>query len=135
MKAKNHFIMFLVVFIAWGVFYLIGLPSNYFSDWSSAEKMLLVWMGFFSLLPFFCVMLNIFLEGDYLKKSIWVAFYASVVLFIFDFIVVGLIEKNGIRFLISHWWLSIGYIEAWIVMPLIGYAMKKYEQKLRIALR
>jgi hypothetical protein len=131
-KTKNHLVMLLLAFVAWGAFYLIGLLSHYFTDWSAGEKMLITWMGFFSILPFICVIVNIFLEGDHLKKSLWLAFYASVILFIFDFITVGLIENNGIRFLISHWYLTVGYIEAWVVMPLTGYALKTLEKRLQL---
>ncbi|MBN2039669.1 MAG: hypothetical protein JW864_06485 [Spirochaetes bacterium] len=130
MKIKNHFIMLLLAGVAWGAFYLTGLLSNYFTDWSAGEKMLITWIAFFSILPFICIMVNIFLEGDHVKKSIWLAFYASVCLFVFDFIVVGLIEGKGIGFLISHWYLTAGYIEAWAVMPLTGYAMKKFEDRM-----
>jgi hypothetical protein len=131
MKVKNHPIMFLIAFIAWGVFYLIGLPSNYYTSWSLTEKILLLILTFFAVLPPFSIMINIFLEGDYMKLNIWLAFYASVELFIFDFIAVGIIEGKGIGFLITHWPGTIGYILPWIVFPLIAYAMKKYEAILR----
>jgi hypothetical protein len=129
MNIKNHLIMIIIVIFGWLLFYLIGLPFNYFLDWSNSEKMLLVLIGGFAILPVFTFIIIILLDGDYFLLSIWVAIYASAGLFIIDFIVVGLIQGYGLGFLISHWVLSIGYIEALIIMPLIGYSLKKFNEE------
>jgi hypothetical protein len=125
MNIKKHLILAAVAVLAWAAFYLIGLSSDYFLNWSTAEKILITWMGFFSILPLICFLLVVFLGGDYFKTSLWVAFYASVGPFILDCLVVGLIKGKGISFLISHWYLTIGYLEALVVMPLVGFALKK----------
>ena len=57
--------------------------------------------------------------------SIWFAFYASVLIFVMDFIVVGLIKGHGISFSISHWPQTIAYVYVWIPLPLVGIALKK----------
>jgi hypothetical protein len=129
MNVKKHLFLIIFFFLGWAAFYLIGLPSNYFLGWSTADKILLTLIGFFSIFPLCCFVLVVFLGGDYLKTSLWVAFYASVELFILDYIVVGMIGGNGIGFLISHWVLTIGYVEAWIVIPLVGLALKKFKEK------
>jgi hypothetical protein len=131
MKAKYHFTMLLVAFIAWAAFYFIGLPSDYYTSWSLTEKILIILISFFAVFPAFSIMINIFLEGDYMKLNLWLALYASVGIFIFDFIAVGLIEGKGIGFLITHWIQTAGYIMPWIIFPLIANTMKKYEEKLR----
>ncbi|NNF97876.1 MAG: hypothetical protein HKM93_00715 [Desulfobacteraceae bacterium] len=128
MNIKKHLVLITVVCVAWAVFYLIGLSSDYFLTWTTAEQMLITWMGFFSILPFFCFFVVVFLGGDYFKTSLWFAFYASVELFAFDYVVVGLIEGQGLGFLMSHWYLTIGYFEAWIVMPLVGSALMKFKE-------
>lgn len=129
MNIKKHLILITVACLAWAAFYLIGLPSDYFLSWSSAEKILITWMGFFAILPLICTLVVVFLGGDYFRTSVWLALYASFGLFILDFLVVGLVEGKGISFLISHWYLTIGYIEALVVMPLVGLALKKFKEK------
>ena len=126
MNIKNHIIMIIITFFGWLLFYLIGLPSNYFITWSNADNILFVFIAGFAILPVITFIVIILLDGDYFLLSIWLAIYASVGPFILDFIVVGLIQGNGLGFLISHWLLSIGYIEAMIVIPLIGYSLKKF---------
>lgn len=130
MTIKKHLILTAVAFLAWAAFYLIGLSSDYFLSWSTAEKILITWIGFFAIFPLICFFLVVFLEGDYFKTSLWVALYASVGPFIFDSIVVGFIGGKGMSFLISHWYLTIGYLEALIVMPLVGFALKKFRKEI-----
>ncbi len=129
MNLKKHLIMITVAFLGWFAFYLIGLPSDYFLNWSTAEKILITWMGFFAIFPLFCFFMVIFIGGDYFKISLWFALYASVGIFILDFLVVGLIGGKGFSFLITHWYLTIGYIEAFVVIPLMGLALKKFISK------
>lgn len=129
MNSKKHLILITVTILGWAVFYLIGLSSDYYLTWSAAEKILILWLGFFSILPLICFLLVVFLGGDYFKTSLWVAFYASAGLCILDYLVVGLIEGKGINFLISHWPQSIGYLEALVVMPLVGFALNKFKEK------
>lgn len=84
---------------------------------------------FFSVIPVVCGILLLFLGGNYIKTSLWVAFYASVPLFITDYIIIGLIKGEGITFLFSHWYLSIAYLYVWIELPIIGLALKKLKNK------
>jgi hypothetical protein len=130
MNSKKHLILITVAVLGWFAFYLSGLPSDYFLNWSTVEKTFITWMGFFAILPLFCFFLVVFVGGNYFKTSLWVAFYASVGPFLLDSLVVGLIEGKGMSFLISHWYLTIGYVEALVVMPLVGLALKKFSDRL-----
>lgn len=129
MNTKKHLILITVAFSGWAAFYLIGLPSDYFLNWPTADKILITWIGFFSIFPLICLFLVVFIGGDYFKTSLWAALYISVGPFILDYLVVGLIEGKGLRFLISHWYLTIGYFEALVVIPLVGLALKKLKGK------
>lgn len=131
MNFKKHLIIFIVAFAGWLGFYLMGMPFNYFIDWSIGEKILIAWMGFFAILPLFCFFLVVFLGGDYFKTSRWVALYAALLPFILDTVIVGLIQGKGMGFLVSHWYLTIGYFEALIVMPLTGLALKKLKENIK----
>ncbi len=46
---------------------------------------------------------------------------------ILDFIVVGLIQGQGLDFLVSHWHLGIAYVYVWAEFPLLGLAMARYK--------
>lgn len=125
MNIKRHFILFTVTLSVWAVFFLLGLPFNYFLDWNLAEKTLLSLITAFAIIPYISFFLLIFLGGDYFKTSIWFAFYASVLIAVLDFIVVGMIQGHGIYYLISHWPLTLGYLYVWISIPLVGASIKR----------
>ena len=125
MSIKKHLALSIVVIALWAGFYLTGLPSDYYTKWSDAEKMLLTMVAFFGALPFTVFVVGVFLGEDYFKTGVWLAVYGSVVPFILDFIVVGMIEGKGLGFLTTHWPQSIGYLEVIVIGPLIGSAMKR----------
>lgn len=122
-------ILLSIAVFAWLIFYIIGLPSNYYSDWSLADKMNLAFIGFFATIPFITFVTLLFLGGNYVKTSLWFAFYASIPLFILDYIFVGIINHEGLHFLISHWYLSFGYLLVWIIMPIVGLSLEKLKKK------
>jgi hypothetical protein len=125
MNAKKHLILFLVGFFGWLFFFLLGYPSNYFTEWSLAGKIMLSLITFFAVVPFLGCLVLIFLKGNYLQTAFWMAFYASIPVFIFDFIVVGIVQDHGLSFLKSHWYITIAYFYVWIDLPLIGLALQK----------
>ena len=125
MNTRRHFILIAVTLSAWAGFFLLGLPSDYFVDWSFAEKTLLSLMTAFAVVPFIAFVVLLFLEGDYFKTSIWFAFYASVLVAALDLIVVGIIQGSGIHFVISHWPQTLGYLYVWVSIPLVGAALNR----------
>jgi hypothetical protein len=118
--------------IFWLLFYLIGIPSDYFTKCNLTEKILLSLITFFGVIPFIGFIFMVLMDEDYFKISIWLAFYSSVPLFILDFIVVGIINKNGFNYLITHWYITAAYIYVWIELPLLGFALKKLTNKFKV---
>ena len=125
MKAKEHLIFLFVGFSAWVLFYLIGLPSGYFSEWNLADQILLSLITFFAVVPLIGFLLILFVGGDHAKKALWLAFYASLPLFVLDYVMTGIIKGEGLHFLVSHWYISIAYLYVWVELPIIGLALKK----------
>lgn len=125
MNFKKHFQLCGTALLAWLFFYLIGIPSNYFIDWSLSEQILLCLVVFFAVIPLLGFLILLFVGEDYVRNALWLAFYASVLLFILDFIVVGIIQGKGISYLFSHWYISIVYIYVWPEVLIIGLALKK----------
>ena len=125
MNKKRHLILISISFSAWLGYFLLGLPFNYFVDWNVAEKTLLSLISAFAIVPYIAFFVLSFIGADYFKTSIWFSFYASVLVFVLDYIVVGLIQGNGIHFLLSHWPLTLGYFYVWVSIPLVGIALKR----------
>jgi len=71
----------------------------------------------------------IFFKGNYLRTALWLAFYFSVPVALFDFITVGILQGHGLHYLKTHWYLTIAYFYVWINLPLIGSALQKLRGK------
>lgn len=78
MKVKKHFIIASITIFAWFVFYLIGLPSDYFLEWNMAEQNLLSLITFFAIVPIIFFVTIVLLIQNYLRTGTWLAFYASM---------------------------------------------------------
>ena len=121
--------LLVVTFTAWAFYFILGLPFDYFLTWSVAERILLSLVTMFAVLPCVAFFVLLLIGANYLKTSLWFAFYASVFVFILDYIVVGLIQGSGIGFLKSHWTSTIGYLYVWISIPFVGYAMESQDRQ------
>jgi hypothetical protein len=126
MSIKKHLILFTICFVAWLVFLIIGLPSNYYTEWSQAEKILLLFITYFSFFPIASFIILKLLGGDYFKNSFLLAFYATILIFFLDFLYCGIYQGLGLSFLVSHWPQTTGYIVPWFEIPFVGYLMKKW---------
>jgi hypothetical protein len=122
---KKHLVLAGVPLSGWLFFYLIGIPSNYFSDWSFTEQILLSLITFFAAVPLIGFLTLLFIGDDYIKNALWLAFYGSFLLFLLDYIITGIIQGKGINFLFSHWYLSIAYIYVWPVAIIIAMTLNK----------
>lgn len=123
--SKEHIIVLSIGLGVWLAFFIVGIPSNYFTTWTFAEQVLLSLITFFGIFPVVGTLLLIFIGHDYFRTAIWLAFYWSVPLFIPDAITVGILKGEGLHFLTSHWYASIAYLYVWIELPIIALAIRK----------
>jgi hypothetical protein len=133
MTIKKHLMLYFITFLAWLGFYLLGIPFNYFTDWNLAELILLCLITAFGFLPVIGAFVLIFMDSNYVRTSLWFAFYSSVPLFFYDLIMVGIIGGEGLHFLASHWPLTFGYLCVWIILPLVGLTLQKFRTQPHIA--
>jgi hypothetical protein len=130
MKIRYHLLFAGICILLWAGFYILGLPYNYFQDFSKEAMFLLLLSTFLVVVPIIAVILLAFIKVTFLRASVWLAFYSSVPAFILDFIFVGLVEGEGLHFLASHWYLTLGYFVVWIELPLIGKSLEKLAIKI-----
>jgi hypothetical protein len=125
MTINKHLITYIITFTIWFIFLLIGLPSDYYQTWSFSGQVWLSIFAFFLILLLAYIVLRKIWKENYLKSSLWIAFYASVPLILYDYIYVGLIKGLGHTYIFSHWYLTIFYFIVWIEIPLVGWIMQK----------
>ncbi len=129
MNVTKHITLFLIGFILWALIFILGYPSHYFLEWKTEEKIIISIVAFFAILPFVGSLVIIFFKGNYAKTALWLAFYFSVPVALFDYITVGIIQGNGLHYLKTHWYLTIAYFYVWINLPLVGLALRELRGK------
>jgi hypothetical protein len=125
MKTFHHLILAAISIFLWLVYFLGGLPYHYLQDFSISEAILLLLINFFAVLPFFAIIVLTFMKLPFLKTSVWLAFYGSLLPFILDYLAVGIIGGEGLHFLVTHWYLTVGYIGVWIILPVLGKTLEQ----------
>lgn len=130
MKTRHHLSLAAICIVLWLLFYLVGLPYNYFQEFNTIDMLQLLLITFFSVIPFIVVITLSFIKRPFFSTSVWFAFYASLPVFILDYIFVGIIAGEGLNFLFSHWYLTLGYIAVWIEIPIIGKTLEQLSIKI-----
>lgn len=60
-----------------------------------------------------------------LTVALWLAFYFTVPLAIYDWLYCGLYLGHGIGFVFSYWYLSIYYAIPWVLLPVIAVHLNR----------
>jgi hypothetical protein len=128
MNIRNHIKAFLFGTTVWIAFFILGLP-NYFQQYSTT------FMALFDIAVFPFLVAMVLLIMKWLKgksssnKSVLLAFYGTVPLFVYDYLYCGIYLQHGWEFLSTYWYLTIYYFIPWIVLPLMGIYLDKRNQR------
>jgi hypothetical protein len=126
MTINQHIIVMTVCFLAWLVFLLLGMPSNYYLEYSVQTRLLIVLATFLLFIPpvqYF--VLKAMRPRCYFYSSVVFCGYATFGVFLLDYLYCGIYQHYGIHFLTSHWLQTAGYVIPWLEMPVIGYVMDR----------
>lgn len=126
LSLKIHFLLLVMSFVTWGIFVLIGLP-DYYQSWSFISKIIIciaVTILYIPLTPF---ILNVVNQGDYIRNSLWLAFYLTLPLFIYDYVFIVVIGGDNLSFVFRYWYLTFFYFSFWVQFPLIARFMTPNE--------
>nr|WP_319395785.1 hypothetical protein [uncultured Desulfobacter sp.] len=128
MKPRKHLRLFLLVSIAWFLFWLAGRPGYY-------QQYSVGFMAFFDfvILPpiWFVVYQSAKRDrpGNAVNVSFWWSFYISVPLFFYDMLYCGFYLGHGMKFLTQFWYLTVYYVLPWILFFPTGWLVEKMRNK------
>jgi hypothetical protein len=119
MRLQSHLRLLTLATLAWLAFWLAGLP-HYYQQYSSAAMIAFC----IALLPA-VVWLGLRVIGHRRTENrrtfaVWLAFYFTVPLAVFDYLYCGWYLGQGWRFLAGYWYLSVYYVIPWLVFVPIG---------------
>jgi hypothetical protein len=119
LSRAQHVRLFSIGTVAWAVFWVLGLPG-YYQQYPAA------WMAWFEV--FLTPLLAIALWFSLLRRpaplrlptSLWMAFYFTVPLAIYDWLYCGVALGCGLRFLVGYWYLTTYYLLPWALLPALA---------------
>ncbi len=116
MKLRGHSTILVFVTIAWGLFWLIGLP-DYYQQYATVSMLIFDIIILILLTGFLYWLLKRTPQQFRSSLSFWLAFYITIPLFIYDYLYCGIYLGNGLTFVSTYWYLSVYYIIPWILCP------------------
>lgn len=128
MTLKKHLLLLAYSFVTWLTFYLIGLPE-YYQQWYLWAKVVIVIAVTVMYFPVTSATLRRFWsDGRHLRNSVWLAFYLTLPLFVYDYLLLAWYKGLGIEFVYPYWYLTFFYFSFWLQFPLIGYLMERNQR-------
>lgn len=121
---KKHLRRLSYVSLAWILFWIAGLP-NYYQQYSTK------FMVIFDILIFPPIWFIVYLSAKHarhnrgLSVGLWLSFYITVPLFIYDLIYCGFYLGYGTSFLWKYWYVTVYYIVPWMAFPVTGWWIDK----------
>jgi len=124
MRLRKHLHLLLIVTMAWILFLIIGYP-DYYQQYSTE------FMIAFDIIILPPIWYIVYRSAKRAKPrrgfiiSLWLSFYISVPLFIYDLIYCGIYLGHGMSFISTYWYLSVYYIVPWLFFPVTGFVVDK----------
>lgn len=102
--------------MAWALFWVIGLPS-YYQQYSRATMIVVCVVLTPLIIPITFIVLRPVRREKRLSRALWLSFYFTVPIALYDWLYCGLYLGYGLRFLAVFWYLTVFYIVPWILLP------------------
>ena len=121
---KKHLRRLSYVTLAWILFWIVGLP-NYYQQYSTK------FMVIFDILIFPPIWFIVYFSAKHARQNrglsvgLWLSFYITVPLFIYDLIYCGFYLGYGTSFLWKYWYVTVYYIVPWMAFPVTGWWIDK----------
>ena len=115
MTKRGHIRIFLIATLVWAGFWVAGLPSYY----QQYSNLLMVGFDFLVLIPISAIVyfvLKRLRPERRLTVALWLAFYFTVPLALYDWLYCGLYLGHGVQFLWKYWYLTVYYAIPWVLL-------------------
>lgn len=125
MSLRTHLRLLLIGTVAWLVFWVLGLPS-YYQQYSTTTMLWFDGLLLIVLVPVFLRMLRRVRASRRIGFSLWLAFYLTVPLAIYDWLYCGVILEHGLSFLALYWYATVYYVIPWLVLPACAVWLNRF---------
>jgi hypothetical protein len=88
----------------------------------------MLWFDALVLIPLSAVFLLVLSRAPQKRRttlSLWMAFYFTVPLAVYDWLYCGVLQGHGLGFLWRYWYLSVYYVIPWLVLPCMAVVLNR----------
>jgi hypothetical protein len=118
MKQRHHLRLLGLATLVWAGFLLVGSPE-YYQQYSTSFMVAFDLLVLIPISVVFRVVLGRVPPRDRTQVALWIAFYFTVPLGVYDYLYCGLVLGFGVRFLLDFWYLTVYYVIPWALAPAI----------------
>jgi len=123
MRKGWHIRLLVIATLAWAGFWVGGLPS-YYQQYSTKFMVIFDLVALVLIAGVVYLVLRGVKRKRLLKVSLWLAFYFTIPLAVYDWLYCGIYLGHGMGFIGRFWYLSIYYVIPWVVFPLIAVGIR-----------
>ena len=124
MSIRGHVRVFLIATVVWIGFWVAGLPS-YYQQYSNLAMILFDSLLLIPIGAIVYFVLRQLRPSDRLAIALWLAFYFTVPLALYDWLYCGLYLGHGVWFMTKYWYLTVYYAIPWILLPLVAIFLNR----------
>ena len=124
MKKRDHLRLLGLATLVWAAFLLAGMPE-YYQQYSPG---FMVAFDLLVLIPISVVLRSVLGRVPARRRmqvALWIAFYFTVPLAVYDYVYCGLVLGFGVRFLLEFWYLTVYYVIPWLLGPGIAWLINR----------
>jgi len=116
MTKRHHWRLWLLATAVWLGFLLAGLP-DYYQQYSPQFMLVFVLLLLLPISGVLYAVLKRTPQRHRMRLALWIAFYFTVPLAVYDSVYCGVVLGRGMGFLFEYWYLTVYYIIPWLLAP------------------
>jgi len=126
MNKRHHIRLWILATAVWAGFLLGGLP-DYYQQYSTGFMLGFVLLVLLPIALVFYFVLHGVARRRRMSVALWIAFYFTLPLAVYDWLYCGLWLGHGIRFVWEFWYLTVYYAIPWLLAPAIVLLVNRVE--------
>ena len=124
LRKRQHIRLLVLATLIWVGFLAGGLP-HYYQQYSTRFMVCFDLAALVLIGGTVALVLRRVKSKRIVGMSLWLAFYFTVPLAIYDWLLCGIYLEHGLRFLLSFWYLSVFYVIPWILFPAVALGIRR----------
>ena len=127
MKKRHHLRLLGLATVVWAAFLIAGLPE-YYQQYPPGFMVVFDLLVLIPIAIVYRAVLGRVQPQRRMEVALWIAFYFTVPLAVYDDVYCGLVLGFGFRFVVDFWYLSVYYFIPWLLAPAIVWTLDRRDR-------